>query len=141
MLKLQNFCEKVIQDLKVLDKTSSDYQNKFLNMGQLAKSLYPSEYKDFLKTINLDNKLEQWKKISQEMLNLIEEYEINPYTKKVSVTLGGEKIINNVVDVQLYIQNTLNIERSTWQYNLTLSILAEVNTFERFQIANAIILE
>jgi hypothetical protein len=141
MLRLQNFCEKVIKDIESLDKSSAAYQNKFVYMAQLAKDLYPTEFKEFTESTKLEGKLNMWKKNSQEMLNLVDSYEINPHTRKITVKMGDEEIIKDIIDVQKYIENVLKIDKPSWKFSLALSIMADVNTFELFQVTNAIILD
>ena len=141
MSKLERFCTKVILDLNNLELSDTRYQNKLLNMGQVAKDLYPEDYNSFLKEIRLDSNLMQWKIAAQEMLNLVDEYQINPYTKKISVKMGEEEIIKDIINIKEYIEEKLNLPPDSWKYTLALSILADVNTFELFQVANAIILD
>lgn len=141
MSKLELFCNSVLSELSQVDKASKEYQDKFIYMSEIAPALFPEEYSYFLKKVGLETFFSNWKNSVQSLLNLAQSYEVDTVNKKVSVIYGDNKIEGELVDVREFIYKELNLTKNSWESELTLSILAQLDNFEVFQVANAIILK
>lgn len=140
MEKIQTLTKKVLASLENMPRESKEYQDKFLALAPLCQSLYPQEFNSFLEKLGLKENLTEWKKKAQEMINEVDSFGLNFQENNIEVELSGEKLAMPLVDLNRFISLNLKLKAPTWEYMLVLSTLAQAETFELFQIANAIIL-
>jgi hypothetical protein len=136
--KLKNLINTIHGKIESLPK--EDYLLKFLDIYDLANTLYHKETEVFFNSIGLNKEFQSWTKQAKEMVSISDSFGISQDLKHVFIMKADEKLEFPIYDVKKFIKEELKIEENSPEFILTLSFMSKSVNFELFQISKAIIL-
>ena len=136
--KLKNLISTIHGKITYLP--TEDYLLKFLDIYDLANTLYHKETEDFFNKIGLNQEFKSWTEQAKEMVSISDSFGISTDLKNVFIMKDNEKLEFPIYDVKKYIKEDLKLEENSPEFILTLSFISKSVNFELFQISKAIIL-
>lgn len=141
MNKIKAITSRVINDLNLLDKNSKEFQDKYLFLFPMLRDLHYEEIKEFLENTGLALELETINKNAEILIESVENFGINFKTLTIDIKSGDEEISSPLKDVKQFLIKKINKDPDTWEFTLALSCFIQPDTYEKFQLVHALILE